>query len=102
MDYAYAYDEYLKWNTQHFGNFEIINNCHTVMAKVITLLRLTDPKQIEILKQEYFKLDKHTQTILEYHMNKTGYENDYAFLLYYAPAFLANLNREMQKIDKEN
>ena len=100
ITYQEAYDQYLNRNTNHFANFEIKKASDVVIAKVITLLRLTDKGQIEILKEEYNNLDKDTKAILEYHMNKSWYESDYAFLLYYAPAFLANLMREMQKVDK--
>ena len=88
-----AYDSYLYSKAEKFG-FDISVPKDRAITRICCMLRTSDVDQAKEISQVFSELPKNTRAILENGLNMRGTEDGIATLIYYAPAFLANLQKK--------
>lgn len=84
-----AYDDYLAQKGAGYGLRE------RVITRICCMLRVTDKEQAQEISEIFSELPENTKAILEEDLNTRGTNDGIATLIYYAPAFLINLQKKL-------
>ncbi len=91
-----AYDAYLAQKAEKFG-FDISVPADRATTRICCMLRTSSAEQAQEVSQVFAKLPQNTRAILENDLNMRGTDDGIATLIYYAPAFLANLQKKFSE-----
>lgn len=91
-----AYDAYLAQKAEKFG-FDISVPADRATTRICCMLRTSNTEQAREVSQVFAELPQNTRAILEDGLNMKGTDDGIATLIYYAPAFLANLQKKFSE-----
>jgi hypothetical protein len=88
-----AYDSYLTQKAEKFS-FDTSIPTDRAITRICCMLRTSSTEQAQEISQVFAGLPQNTRAILENGLNMRGTDDGIATLIYYAPAFLANLQKK--------
>jgi hypothetical protein len=90
---AETYDAYLRQKADQLGIPDIDDPTNRAVTRLSCMLRYSSPEQAANVANVFNRLPQGTRAILEHELSKTGVDDGYATLIYYAPAIVNNLQR---------
>jgi hypothetical protein len=95
---AETYDAYLRQKADQLGiSGGIDNPTNRAVSRLSCMLRYSSPEQAANVASVFDGLPQGTRSILEKELSRTGIDDGYATLIYYAPAIMNNLQRAYGK-----
>ncbi|MFH0873747.1 MAG: DUF1152 domain-containing protein [Candidatus Komeilibacteria bacterium] len=96
-----AYDAYLAQKAEKFG-FDISVQADRATTRICCMLRTSKVGEAQEVLRVFSELPQNTRAILENDLNMRGTNDGIATLIYYAPAFLANLQKKFSESGDPN
>lgn len=90
---AETYDAYLRQKADQLGLPDIDDPTSRAITRLSCMLRYSTPEQAAGVTDVFNRLPQGTRAILEHELARTGVDDGYATLIYYAPAIMSNLQR---------
>ena len=96
-----AYDTFLAQKAEKLG-LDISVPADRAITRICCMLRTSTVDQAQEITQVFVELPQNTRAILENDLNTKGTDDGIATLIYYAPAFLANLQNKFSESGEVN
>ena len=96
-----AYGAYLAKKAEKFG-FDVSIPADRATTRICCMLRTSNAEQAREVSEVFAGLPQNTRAILEQDLSMRGTDDGIATLIYYAPAFLANLQKKFSESGEPN
>lgn len=88
-----TYDAYLRQKAEQLGLSGLENPTDRAVTRLSCMLRYSTPEQAANVADVFSRVPQGTRAVLEHELSRTGVDDGYATLIYYAPAIMSNLQR---------